>query len=70
MWLDGFHWEKAHTRTSEWRVQEAVAAGADILAVACPYEPGRFEDAAKVVQGAGGLVVRDVVEILAEAMSD
>jgi len=70
MWLDGFHWEKAHARTSEWRVQEAVTAGADILAVACPYEPGRFEDAAKVVKGAEGVRVRDVVEILAEAMSD
>jgi Fe-S oxidoreductase len=68
MWLDGFQWEKAHTRLSEWRVREAVAAGADILAVACPYEPPRFEDAAKMVQQAGKLVVRDVAELLAEAM--
>ena len=41
MWLDGFSWEKAHIRLSEWRVQEAMQVGADILAVACPYEaPG------------------------------
>lgn len=70
MWLDGFHWEKAHTRTSEWRVQEARTAGADILAVACPYEPVRFEDAAKVVPGAEGLLVRDVAELLAEALGE
>ena len=70
MWLDGFQWEKAHTRTSEWRVQEAVAAGADVLAVACPYEPLRFEDAAKTVPGAGRLVVKDIAELLAESMGD
>jgi len=70
MWLDGFQWEKARARTSEWRVQEAVAAGADILAVACPYEPIRFEDATKTVPGAGQLVVKDIVELLAEAMAD
>jgi Fe-S oxidoreductase len=70
MWLDGFLWEKAHTRTSEWRVREAMAVGADILAIACPYEPMRFEDAAKVVQGAEQLVVKDIAELLVDAMED
>ena len=70
MWLDGFQWEKAHTRTSEWRIQEALSAGADILAIACPYEPARFEDAAKVVPGAEKLRVRDVAELLAEAIGE
>ena len=68
MWLDGFQWEKAHVRLSEWRVSEALAAGAEILAVACPYETPRFEDAAKTVEGAGELKVRDIAELLAEAM--
>jgi Fe-S oxidoreductase len=68
MWLDGFQWEKAHVRLSEWRVREALSAGADILAVACPYEAPRFEDATKTIQGAGGLKVRDVAELLAESM--
>jgi Fe-S oxidoreductase len=70
MWLDGFQWEKAHTRLSEWRVREAVSAGADILAVACPYEPPRFEDATKMIQEARNLVVKDIAELLAEAMGD
>jgi Fe-S oxidoreductase len=70
MWLDGFQWEKAHVRLSEWRVSEALAAGAEILAVACPYESPRFEDAAKTVQGAGQLKVRDIAELLAESMGD
>jgi hypothetical protein len=99
MWLDGFQWEKAHARLSEWRVREAVAAsGADgafhsalptererkrkarekpadgrsvqTLAVACPYEAPRFEDAAKTVEEAGQLIVKDIAELLAEAMGD
>ncbi len=68
MWLDGFIYEKAHARLSEWRVREAITAGADILAVACPYEPPRFEDATKVVPGAGRLAVKDIAELLAEAI--
>jgi Fe-S oxidoreductase len=70
MWLDGFQWEKAHVRLSEWRVSEALAVGAEILAVACPYESPRFEDAAKTVQGAGQLKVRDIAELLVEAMGN
>jgi Fe-S oxidoreductase len=68
MWLDGFQWEKAHTRLSEWRIREAIASGAEILAVACPYEPPRFEDATKVVDGADGLIVKDIIELLADAI--
>jgi Fe-S oxidoreductase len=68
MWLDGFQWEKSQARLSEWRVREAVSAGSDILAVACPYEPPRFEDAAKMVVGAEGLIVKDIVELLADAI--
>ena len=70
MWLDGFQWEKAHVRLSEWRVREALTAEADILAVACPYEAPRFEDATKMVKGAGRLVVKDIIELLAEAMEE
>ncbi len=68
MWLDGFQWEKAHVRMSEWRVKEAIATGAEVLCVACPYEPPRFEDATKTVEGAGGLVVKDIAEMIADAM--
>jgi len=68
MWLDGFQWEKAHVRLSEWRVREALASNADILAVACPYEPPRFEDATKTVDNAAHLKVREIAELLVEAM--
>jgi Fe-S oxidoreductase len=93
MWLDGFQWEKAEARVSEWRVREAVTAvtqtkaavpsaiGAKktskgeedakkktIMAIACPYEAPRFEDATKTVPGAEGLLVREIAELLAESM--
>ena len=96
MWLDGFQWEKAQVRLSEWRVKEAVAASganqdvlrpflpekkrkgkdkgvpkeerAKILAVACPYEAPRFEDAVKMVPEASQLIVRDLAEMLFDAM--
>jgi len=70
MWLDGFQWEKAHVRLSEWRVNEALAAGAEILAVACPYETPRFEDAAKTVPGAAQILVKDIAELLDQAMGN
>jgi Fe-S oxidoreductase len=68
MWLDGFQWEKGQVRMSDWRVKEAVAAEADVLAVACPYEPPRFEDATKTVEGAEKLIVKDIAELLVDAM--
>jgi Fe-S oxidoreductase len=68
MWLDGFHWEKTHARSSEWRVREAVEEKADILVVACPYEKPRFQDAVKTVAGAEGLQVLDLSELLLAAI--
>jgi Fe-S oxidoreductase len=68
MWLDGFRWDKAQFRLSDLRVREAVAAEADILAVTCPYEMPRFEDAAKTVPGAEGLRVKDIAEMLAHSL--
>ena len=68
MWLDGFQWEKGEVRLSDWRVKEAVTAEAEILAVACPYEPPRFEDATKTVPGADKMIVKDILELLVGAM--
>ena len=70
MWLDGFSWEKAGARLSEWRMREAASAEVDVLALACPYEPPRFEDAAKAIKGAEKIVVKDIIELLVEAMEE
>jgi hypothetical protein len=55
-------------RTTEWRIKEALAPGAQALAVACPYETPRFEDAVKATGNEGKLAVKDIVELLAESM--
>ena len=68
MWLDTYYKSKGYERLSERRVKEAVATGADVLAVACPYEIPRFEDALKVLGYEKRMIVRDIVELLAEAM--
>ena len=68
MWLDGFQWEKGEVRLSDWRVKEAVTAEAEVLAVACPYEPPRFEDSTKTIEGAEKITVRDILELLIEAI--
>jgi dimethylglycine catabolism B len=68
MWLDTYYKTKGFERLSERRIQEAIATGADVLAVSCPYEISRFEDALKVVGGESKMIVRDVAELVAETM--
>ena len=67
MWLDSFSRDHTTERLSERRVREAAESGADILAVACPYEVSRFEDAAKST-GNDELSVRDIIELIDAAM--
>lgn len=70
MWLDTFFKARGMERLSERRVHEAIRTGADVLAVSCPYEIYRFEDALKVIPHEQPMVVRDVVELMAEALGD
>lgn len=68
MWLDTFYATKGYDRLSDRRVKEAVATGADVLVVSCPYEVSRFEDSLKVLGYDDHIVVKDIVELVAEAM--
>lgn len=68
MWMDGFASEHLGMRLSERRVEEAIEWGAEILAVTCPYEVSRFEDAVKSTGNAGRLLVMDIAELLAQSM--
>ena len=70
MWLDTFFKQKNMERLSERRIKEAIATGADVLAVSCPYEIYRFEDALKTVPHSKPMIVRDVVELLAESLGE
>ena len=53
-------------RLSDLRVQQAADAGAEILAVACPYCLQMFEDSVKTMEL--DLEVKDVGELLVEAL--
>ena len=68
MWLDAHTQNHTVERLSERRVKEAVESGADVLAVCCPYEVSRFEDAAKSTNLDGRLKVLDIAELMDEAM--
>lgn len=68
MWLDSFTRDYTRERLSDRRVREAVETGAEVLAVCCPYEVSRFEDAVKATGNDGKLVVRDIIELVDEAL--
>jgi Fe-S oxidoreductase len=55
-------------RLAETRVKDAAEAGAEILAVACPYCLLTFEDAVKTTGNEGKIQIMDVAEILAQAL--
>jgi len=59
--------EGATERPSENRIREAVALGVDTFVVACPKDLTMFTDAVKTSGNEGKIVVRDLIEFVAEA---
>jgi len=70
MWLDGLVADHTSERLSENRVKEAIEVGAEVLAVCCPYEVSRFEDAVKSTNNDGKLQVLDIIEIMDYSMGN
>ena len=61
---------EAHSRPSENRVKEAAGlAGVEMLVVACPKDFVMFTDAVKTTGLEGRLVIRDLADLVAEAVS-
>ncbi len=56
---------KKGERFAELRIEEAVATGASILAVSCPFCILMLEDAAKTLNKEGEIAVKDIAEIAA-----
>jgi Fe-S oxidoreductase len=63
MWKEEEHGDRA---VNQERFQEAAATGATTLAVGCPFCMTMLTDAAK---SGGGMVVKDVAELVAERLS-
>jgi Fe-S oxidoreductase len=62
LWLD---WEK-NERLANIRINQAIEAQADIIAVACPYCMIMFEDSIKTL--GASLEVKEISELLAESL--
>lgn len=55
-------------RFSDLRLEQAVAAGADVLATACPYCITHFEESRLTLGDDEGLEIKDITEVIAEAL--
>ena len=55
-------------RFSDLRVEQAIGAGAEVLATSCPYCIANFEDSRLTLDVAGKIEVKDITEIIAEAI--
>jgi Fe-S oxidoreductase len=64
IWMDTVKGE----RFSDLRVVQAVEAGAQVLATACPYCIANFEDSRLSLEDESALEIRDITEIVHEAL--
>jgi len=55
-------------RFSDFRIAQAVAAGAEVLATACPYCITHFEESRLSLEDSESLVIKDIAEIIQEAI--
>ncbi len=61
--------EAVGERPSENRIREAVALGVEVFVVACPKDYVMFSDAVKTSGNEGRIVVRDIVELVEQTVS-
>jgi len=59
---------KKGERFSDLRIQQALDVGADVLAVSCPYCMLNFEDSLLTTDNSNALEIKDVVELVQEAL--
>lgn len=65
MWVEG---TGEGTRNSEIRVRDALAMGAEVIATACPFCLLTLEDGAKTTGLEEQVLIKDILELVAEAM--
>jgi len=57
-----------HERFSNLRIEQAIGAGAEVLATACPYCVFAFEDSKLVTNHENDIEIKDITEILQEVI--
>jgi Fe-S oxidoreductase len=65
MWAEG---GTEGMRNGEIRIKEAVSLGAKVIATSCPFCLLTFEDAVKISGLSDQIVVKDIAELIVEAM--
>ena len=65
MWAEG---GTEGTRNGEIRIKEAVSLGAKVMATSCPFCLLTFEDAVKISGLTDQIVVKDIAELVIEAI--
>ena len=65
MWAEG---GTEGARNGEIRIKEAVALGAKVIATSCPFCLLTLEDAAKTSGLTDQMAVKDITELLTEAL--
>jgi Fe-S oxidoreductase len=55
-------------RFSDLRIEQAVGAGAEVLVTACPYCITHFEDSRLILEDSESLEVKDITEVIQEAI--
>ena len=67
MWAEG---GTTGSRNAEIRIKEALSLGASIISTSCPFCLLTLEDAVKISGRADQIMVKDISELVAEAMDD
>ena len=57
-------------RFSDLRVAQAREVGAEVLATSCPYCISNFEESALAPEEGGGLEIKDITEVIQEALQE
>jgi len=65
MWAEG---GTEGTRNGEIRIKEAVVLGAKVMATSCPFCLLTFEDAVKISGLTAEIMVKDISELVVEAI--
>ncbi len=67
MWAEG---GTTGSRNAEIRIKEALELGASVISTSCPFCLLTLEDAVKISGRADQIMVKDISELVAEAIDD
>jgi Fe-S oxidoreductase len=59
---------KKGERFSDFRLEQAIGVGAEVLVTSCPYCIANFEDSRSTIGVADNIVIKDITEILQEVI--